>query len=512
MKTAKIKNCLWVAISIAIALGSANAAAQRAKPIDVSKARVIDHWTSERKANAIPRDLVIDPRGLGYMRRPDGTLVPYGHDIAAQATPRNHTISPFGKPTGGGGSGDTTGPDIDLSSMKPAQNESIVAPYTFSAAVKDPSTVKSVTFKIQKDGSTFVNSFSAVATAPTNTTEDVIWNVVITSIPTGTWKWWVVAKDGAPKGGNTATSTPPVTFTVSTGGGGGGGSGDTVTNAVWSGGAVQTAAGRVYFEMPNNRRGTTWNGYVCSGTVANDSSITNGRSVIITAAHCVYDDANKAFARNVMFIPDQAGTTGSGTDLNCGNDPIGCWVPSFGVVDVNWTTRKFPNNIEWDYAYYVVADSGAHYGAAASPVLDVEAGSLPVSFGPPFANDGETGATSPDFTHALGYSYNVDPQFRYCAEDMATEGAVNWWLPSCGLSGGSSGGPWVQPMDIAAGSGPIISVNSWGYTNSPGMAGPKLFGTTAESVFLCAKSSNFFSAPDGAEGIIVSGSTSVCQN
>ena len=74
------------------------------------------------------------------------------------------------------------------------------------------------------------------------------------------------------------------------------------TNAEWSGGVVQTAAGRIYFEMPSNPKWKRWAGYVCSGTVATDD--TSGRSIIITAAHYVYDDANKAFARNVLFIPN----------------------------------------------------------------------------------------------------------------------------------------------------------------------------------------------------------------
>ena len=93
-----------------------------------------------------------------------------------------------------------------------------------------------------------------------------------------------------------------------------------------------------------------------------------------------------------------------------------------------------------------------------------------------------------DATTALGYSYDVDPNFMYCAEAMGTEGSTNWWLPHCELSGGSSGGPWIQPMDASAGSGPIISVNSWGYTNQPGMAGPKLSGTSAECLFGVATS------------------------
>ena len=111
-----------------------------------------------------------------------------------------------------------------------------------------------------------------------------------------------------------------------------------------------------------------------------------------------------------------------------------------------------------------------------------------------------------DFTHALGYSYSDDPNLMYCAEDMTTEGAVNWWLPSCALSGGSSGGPWVQPMDENSGRGPIISVNSWGYTTSPGMAGPNLINTSASCLFEQAKSIHFAAiipSPDGEAGISV---------
>ena len=219
-----------------------------------------------------------------------------------------------------------------------------------------------------------------------------------------------------------------------------------------------------------------------SGTVAKDGA--SDRSIIITAAHCVYDDVNKAFARYVMFIPDQAATTGTRTDLNCSNDPLGCWVPDFGVVDKNWTIRTLPDNIAWDYAFYVVPNSGAHeagFLAHTSDDLARAAGAMAVSFGAVQVDDGTAGSSSPDYTAALGYSYSEDPNFMYCAEDMTTSGAVNWWLPSCGLSGGSSGGPWLQP--IKGGNGTIISVNSWGYTNIPGMAGPKLVGTTANCVF-----------------------------
>jgi hypothetical protein len=212
--------------------------------------------------------------------------------------------------------------------MIPAEGATIGANQGFSATIKDASGIKSVSFVITYPDGTTTQSFSPASS------DGVTWAINLQGFTTDEdWSWHVVAKDGASRGGNTGTSAS-VNFIVDT---------DTSeppidpdtsyikTNAEWSGGVVQTAAGRIYFEMPSNPKWKRWAGYVCSGTVATDD--TSGRSIIITAAHCVYDDANKAFARNVLFIPNQAETTGPRTNLICGDDPLGCWAPSFGVVD-----------------------------------------------------------------------------------------------------------------------------------------------------------------------------------
>ena len=116
-------------------------------------------------ADAQPRDLVIDKRGLGYLRSASGELTPYGHSVAAA----NRPIEPR---------------------------------------------------------------------AP-----------------------------GGVKG-------PP--------GRGGGTDDGTVTFGQWDlGDQVLRSSGRILFEM-----GDGW--YVCSGTAVTDS--TTGRSVVLTAAHCIYDD------------------------------------------------------------------------------------------------------------------------------------------------------------------------------------------------------------------------------
>jgi hypothetical protein len=349
-----------------IALISSTAAlATQGAPSERAKA-VFDFWTSERAAKAKPRDFVVDERGLGYLRNPNGTLQPYGHSVAAMAKklePRK------GKPPGVGGGNGGGGDSGD---------------------------------------------------------------------------------------GDTSTNLK------------------TVRNAEWNkGGFVQNAAGRILFQMGEDY-------FVCSGTVANDG--TSGRSIILTAAHCAYDDIAKQFATNVLFIPNQDATSGTGTDFDCSNDLYGCWAPSHGAVDVDWTTGVFPNNIPWDFAYYVIPDSGSHSGAGNEAALDSAVIPMDMSFTP---------ATQDQYTHGLGYSYSEDPNFMYCAEKVGLEGSYgDLWLGSCRLSGGSSGGPWTQSTISDLDVGPLISVNSFGYRNRAGMGGPHLSGNNAGCLFDRTKSSD----------------------
>lgn len=451
--------------SLVVVAGLAVAPAAVAAPASTDRtAEVVDHWTPERLAAAQPRDLLVDERGLGYERRADGRLAPHGHRTeATSSTPTRSQPTPQGRPSGGG---DTAGPTI--TGMTPAANATIGPVHTFSAVVTDPSTVSRVTFLLtEPDRRT--TTYSTTSTGSTYTSP-------MQNLAPGKWSWTVQATDGV---GNVRTSSK-LAVTVSAKAPG---DSPITANAGWSGGTVQSAAGRIFFEMPADSTREVWEGYVCSGTVVTEPA--DDRSIILTAAHCVFDDVNQVFARNVLFIPDQAGTTGlEGTDRDCSNDTYGCWVPSYGLVDTDWTTRTFPANIAWDYAYYVVPTTGAHVAGrtTTSNSLEEAVGTLRPDFTSPEVN---LSGQKADFTHALGYSYSDDPHFMFCSEDMTVEGADNWWLPNCGLSGGASGGPWLQPVE--AGSGPVISVNSWGYTNRPGMAGPKLSGTSAEALFVASQ-------------------------
>lgn len=482
----KITHVLGRSIALGALILPLTATVADARPSDKNQ-QVIDHWTPARIQQAIPRQLVIAPNGLGYLRLPDGGLQPHGHNKLVEVA--KVSKEPRAKP--GTGGGDSEGPIV--SPIEPADGATIGASQRFAATITDATGVRSASLVI-----TFPDN-SSQSFSMANSSGDT-WENTLSGFTDGNgWSWHVEATDTT-KGKGNQTVSDSYSFNVDTGGEPPPTGGDVVVNSHWTdGGMVQVNVGRIYFEMPSNPRLKRWAGYVCSGTVAIDG--VSGRTVIITAAHCAYDDANKAFARNVLFIPNQDGTTGSGTDSNCSNDPLGCWTPSFAVVDTNWTTSTFPDNIPWDYAYYVVPDTGAHSGTAANESLETEVGGLPISFATPATGNGDT-VSDPEFTHGIGYSYSDDPNLMYCAENMTTEGAYNWWLASCGLSGGSSGGPWIQPL--VAGDGPIISVNSWGYTGSPGMAGPFLDVTSAACLFDDAKNTDFGAVPsaDGQQGVV----------
>ncbi len=464
---------------------SVNAEPTKPPKISVEKKQVIAHWTADRRQQAIPRDLLLDAKGNAFLKGNNGKHTPYGLTKADIELNRKS----------GSDSKDSTDPVILINSMFPADGDIIGASSTFRADITDDSGVRSANVIISYP-SPSTQTQSIAATRVGNT-----WSVTLEGFTDGDWSWRMQAKDASSGKGNTTTSgflNFSVETNVETVIPDPGESGEIVTNARWTkDDSIQHAAGRIYFEMPNNRRMHRWSGYVCSGTVVSDDKV--GRSIIITAAHCVYDDVNKAVARNVLFIPNQALTTGSGTDSDCDNDPIGCWVTSLGIVDDDWSTRTFPDNIPWDYAFYVVEDSGSHRGLDIElQALDDAVDELELFFG-----QVHPGAEIP-FTHALGYSYSDDPYFMYCAEDLSDELSDNWWLAHCELSGGASGGPWIQPMTVETDKGPIISVNSWGYTTEPGMAGPLLFGTSAECIFDRAKSTEIpTSSSDGDAGVTV---------
>jgi len=139
----------------------------------------------------------------------------------------------------------------------------------------------------------------------------------------------------APGGGGSGTPSPPV-------------------GSSWTaGGEVLQTTGKVLFAMAGVY-------YVCSASVANDTVST--RSIILTAGHCVYDETNKAFATNWMFVPDydSAPATLTTSGSFCAQTKLGCWTANALVAAGGFANAGSFNDqaIVHDYAFAVVGSGG----------------------------------------------------------------------------------------------------------------------------------------------------------
>lgn len=245
------------------------------------------------------------------------------------------------------------------------------------------------------------------------------------------------------------------------GGGGGGGTGFT-TGASWNaGGVIKERTGKVYFEMSGGA-------YVCSGAVATDTRDTV--SLVLTAAHCAYDETNGEFATNWLFIPDfdQSPT------FSCSNTEYGCWTAQALVVHEGYATAGGFNTQATlhDFAFAVVRPGGK----SGTAQLDTTVGAYPVVV-PGFTSPGQP-------SYAFGYpaagKYKGN-DLVYCAgqifEDPYND-ELTWGLP-CRMTGGSSGGPWLSSFDTSTTAGGLSSLNSYGYSGVSAMHGPKFNSDTA---------------------------------
>ncbi|KAL7574527.1 hypothetical protein ACA910_015883 [Epithemia clementina (nom. ined.)] len=250
----------------------------------------------------------------------------------------------------------------------------------------------------------------------------------------------------------------------------------TVADGDWNaGGKINEAAGRLFFSINGSN-------YVCSASVVNDYG-TAGRSLLATAAHCVYDESIDRFANNYLFIPKQ---DDGGTDASnrvCSDDYYGCWVPTHAVIDSRWATGTWSSNIPYDYALLVVPDSGAWTSGSNNldnQVLDNAVPPVEVDF------TNEQGLVSGSWVQFHGYSYNQDPHFRYCRV-QANSQTDRWIVPGCMLSGGASGGP-CQPNND--GNGKLYSVVSFSSSSGgvqTGMGGARLNSNSFSCLYETAK-------------------------
>ena len=236
------------------------------------------------------------------------------------------------------------------------------------------------------------------------------------------------------------------------------------TGSSWlDGGLALSATGKVFFNIGSLT-------YVCSGSVVQDADPT--RSLVLTAGHCSYDNASQAFVTNWIFIPDYD----SNPTTTCANTTYGCWTATALVTHSGFTSQTgfTTQATQYDWSFAVVG-AGGKSGTAQ---LDATVGAFPL------AVSGFTGAGVQSF--AFGYPQaapytGVD--LTYCSEALGQDslnGNLTWAMPSCTMTGGASGGPWMSNFSVDRGG--LSSVNSYKYTGSAnGMYGPKFNSTTTDT-------------------------------
>ena len=255
----------------------------------------------------------------------------------------------------------------------------------------------------------------------------------------------------------------------------------TVTGASWTnGGRVVDTTGKVLFSM-----GSTY--YVCSASVVTDSVL--NRAIVLTAGHCVYDETNNQFAENWMYVPawDASPVVLDAGGLFCESTLYGCWTATSLVASNAFAAEPgfTVTASQHDYGFAVMGTGGF-----SGLQLDEVAGSQPMY----------TDATVSVDTETWAFGYPAQGKYKgndltYCRGLLSYDGkvGVDWstYKLGCGMTGGSSGGPWFRDFTetgTGGGAGTVFSVTSYGYGNSKYLYGPFLNNETAEMFVVAASS------------------------
>lgn len=251
-----------------------------------------------------------------------------------------------------------------------------------------------------------------------------------------------------------------------------------VSGARWNGGGdIASNTGRVFFSMD----GGWWS---CSAGAVQD--LVSGRSLVVTAAHCAYDESGTSgFATNWMFVPNYAA-------LHPGFDPdgyfctetlYGCWTADALVVSSRYASAGGFNDtaVLHDYAFAVL---GA--GGSSMRQLDAVVAPNPVSWTPRTA-----GADTWLFGYPAGGRYKGD-SLTYCRAPLGFDARMGdgTYRVACAMTGGSSGGPWLSPFASSGptkGTGTVFSVTSYSYGGTKFLHGP-VFNAETTSMYAVALS------------------------
>lgn len=240
-------------------------------------------------------------------------------------------------------------------------------------------------------------------------------------------------------------------------GGGSGGGGTTL----WSSGAVpdptsllNAVHGKVFFTDSGVN-------YVCSGT----SVIGGNENVVWTAGHCVHDGPGD-FHTNWSFVPA----------YDSGARPYGTFAATYLFTSSGWAS-------DGEFGY----DFGAARVAANSATLTDTVGARELA-----TNAGPASAQVDKRRDSYGYpaagKFSGQRMWRcdsYVSRTDGNSSPPTMAMP-CDMTGGSSGGGWIDDQAGSTTTGDVVSVNSYGYRGLKNMMFGPALGAEAQAVLLAA--------------------------
>ena len=170
--------------------------------------------------------------------------------------------------------------------------------------------------------------------------------------------------------------------------------------------------------------GTSTTSHFCSGSVvASDKG-----DLVITAAHCVYDESSGSLITDIAFVPG----------YHDGQQPYGVWTASQIVVAPQWIDDQDP---DYDVAFVVV-----HQPGSAQRIQDtVGADQLGVD------------ADFASLTQVVGYPSDTEQPIT-CTDFTKQFSPTQLEFDCPGYPDGTSGGPFLTDVDAQTGVGRVVGV------------------------------------------------------
>lgn len=235
-----------------------------------------------------------------------------------------------------------------------------------------------------------------------------------------------------------------------------------------SGGLAAAATGKVFFAI-----GTSY--YQCSGSLIKDGKA--DRAIVLTAGHCVFDNASRAYVTNFIFIPnyDLAAVAIGGCTTS-----TNCWAAARLSANDGFTSQtSFTSQATWfDWGF--------------ATIFDLKNGLLPDG-GNGVSADGTnsfaiafSAMSKGTSVYAFGYPAATPYNGQYLIYSngslfLDSNNANKTYGLASDMTGGASGGPWFSNFTATSGGAGAIaqSLNSYKYGTKKYMYGPIFNSATA---------------------------------